>query len=558
MAEHTTVLIVGGGPTGLAMALFLARAGLAAVLVERHTSTAAVPRATVVSRRSMEIFRLAGLEPEISRAGLEVVLDGDPRISTAPDRVVPRTEVSVRSLAEIDAAEILKTGEDEFKAPGLCPPYWCGQDKMEPILRDAARRAGAVVRFGHELTSLDIGTTEVRAQIRELGSERTYSVRARFLAAADGGKGVVAGLAGISRSGVGKVARRVSMLFSADLDHLVGQRRFYMSFIENPGFSGAIMPLDTPHRWAAAVEYSAVHPPAADDPGRFRPPPYLPLIRAAIGDTSVYPKLDAVFEWNATHGMAGTYRNGPVFLLGDAAHQHPPAGGYGTNLGYQDAHNLAWKIAAVTDGWAGPGLLDSYDEERRPVGTATALQSLLLDGVPPQRLGGVTQCDPRFPIMSYRYYSSVILAGEPAHAGERAGPFSGSSELSGVPGTRVPHVVLRASSGTTISTIELCDGRLVVLSADPSWCGAADLVGRELAVPVTGYWLAADGGELTDVSAAFPRTCGTGPHGAILVRPDGFVAWRLSGSRAVPAARQRDLLRSVLRRVLALTSAAAP
>jgi 2-polyprenyl-6-methoxyphenol hydroxylase-like FAD-dependent oxidoreductase len=548
VGESTAVLIVGGGPTGLALALFLARAGVGAVLVERHAGTALVPRATHVSRRSMELFRLAGLEPEISRAGLALVLDGDPRIGSEPERVVPRTVLSVGSLAELETAEILETGADELSAPGPSPPFWCGQDRIEPILRDAARRAGADVRFAHELTGLDIGTDGVRAQIRELRTGRAYAIAARFLAASDGGKGSIAARAGISRSGAGRVARRVSMLFSADLEHLVGKRRFCMSFIENPGFSGAIMPLDGNHRWCAAVDYSAI--------GRQSPPPYLPLISAAIGDGSVRPALDAVFEWNATHWMAAAYRSGPVFLLGDAAHQHPPAGGYGTNLGYQDAHNLAWKIAAVTGGWAGPALLGSYDEERRPVGTATGLRSLLLDGIPPEQLGGVTLCDPRFPILSYRYRSSVIPAGETGDPGEPGGPFSGSYELSGVPGTRVPHVALRAPGGGTVSTIDLCDGRLVLLAADPGWSSAIGLAGRELGAPVAGYQLGA-GGDYVDSAPAFVQACGTGPYGAILVRPDGFVGWRLHRSLAVSPQQKLDLLRPVLRQVLALTSAAA-
>src|SRR2546422_5897397 len=120
------VLIVGGGPVGLSMALFLARQGIQCLLVERRSATSPMPRATHVTRRSMELFREAGIEPEIAAAGYAVVTKDDPRALSEPDRTLPRVVLAISSIADLHRrAEILETGEEELAVPGPCPPYWC-------------------------------------------------------------------------------------------------------------------------------------------------------------------------------------------------------------------------------------------------------------------------------------------------------------------------------------------------------------------------------------------------------------------------------------------------
>lgn len=539
-----SVLVVGGGPAGLSSAVFLARVGVPVVLVDRRASTSTLPRATHVTRRTAELLREAGLQDALAEAGFEVVTGHDPRVETQPERVLPRTVVAVRSLSELDGAEVLETGAEELAVPGPCPPYWCGQDRMEPLLREAALREGADVRFGHELVGLTVREDEVRARVRRPDGG-TDTLGARYLIAADGAHGTIAERVGIAATGLGTVASRTSIFFRADLRHLVKGRRFFMSMIENPEFSGAVMQLGGAHSWAAAVESRAVGegPP---DPDRC-----LSLVRAAIGDPSVAVEATGTLRWQARHKVAERYRRGPVFLVGDSAHLHPPAGGYGSNMGMQDAHNLAWKIAAVLRGWAAPGLLDTYDTERRPVGSATAQQTLLLDGVPPERLDGAVPCDPRLIIMGYRYRSTAV----PGSEAEPGGAFPPAFDLSGAPGTRLPHVPVRlahAAGAAPVSTLDLCapgpDGpRLTLLATDGRWARTAAGVAAELGVPVAAHTVLADPAQPAD----FARSCGTGPRGAVLVRPDGFVAWRTESAEPVPDARRHRGLASAVRGIAA-------
>jgi hypothetical protein len=270
----------------------------------------------------------------------------------------------------------------------------------------------------------------------------------------------------------------------------------------------------------------------------------LELLRAAIGVPDIPVVIENIATWRAEANCADRFTDGRVFLAGDAAHVVPPNGGYGGNTGVQDAHNLAWKLALTLAGVAGPGLLDTYDAERRPVGELTVEQAFTryVTRVAPYLGTENTQpiVDDFSMEIGYRYDSPAIVlepGSPPLHEHPR--------ESAGRPGSRAPHVFLERDGGR-LSTLDLF-GRDFVLLAGPegeAWRAAASAVAKELGVALDVY-LVGDNG-LTDAGGSFPGAFGISPSGAVLVRPDGFVGWRAVTAADAPEDDLRQAIQALL------------
>ncbi|HEU5469375.1 MAG TPA: FAD-dependent oxidoreductase [Actinophytocola sp.] len=533
--EHAQVLVVGGGPSGLATALFLARQGIDVLLVERDTGCSAWPRATHVTRRTMELLRPAGVEDALREVGMRVVGDLPGVDSPVDRRVLPACVLEAPTLRGIAGAEVLDSGAEELAVPGPTSAYWCGQDLLEPILAAHATHAGARIRFGTRLVHYTAHEDGVSAVIRDAAGE--HPVRARYLVGADGSRSTVRPLAGIGRTGHGLLAHRASILFDADLDRIVRGRRFFVCMLTETPREAAIMELNGRHRWAVAVAVDAASGESAADltPDRCRD-----FLRVAIG-ADVDIRLRTVFPWQVWHRVADRLRSGPVFLAGDAAHIHAPAGGYGSNVGMQDAHNLAWKLAWVLRGWAGEDLLDTYSAERLPVGAAMADQTTLLAGVGGAALAGTPKLPPAALVYGARYASAAVLGGRPVHGKDDA--IGATVDRTGTPGTRMPHLWLRLD-GRAVSPHDLCPHRMLLVTDAPAWCAAADRAGATFGVPVCGV-------RVDPGTPGWAELTGSRAGLALLVRPDGVVAWR-----GATAGDPGTTLARLLRRVLALDSAA--
>ena len=279
-------------------------------------------------------------------------------------------------------------------------------------------------------------------------------------------------------------------------------------------------------------------------------PTCVAYVREALGDPELEVEIENVQRWSASAEYAERLREGRVFLAGDSAHVMPPTGGFGGNNGVQDGYDLAWKLAYVLNGRADESLLDTYDAERQPVGAFTTEQAytryvLRLD--PSLGKDDLMPIVPEAPVeLGYRHRSAAVLADADDQTWEDP------ATPSGRPGFRAPHVPVTAD-GVEQSTLDLF-GKGFVLLAGPEgerWCAAAGPAAESFGVPVRAYRLGAD---VTDATGALEASYGTGPTGAVLVRPDGFVAWRTSEAHAEPEDELARALGAALGRGAAVTA----
>ncbi|HEY7036564.1 MAG TPA: FAD-dependent monooxygenase [Thermomicrobiales bacterium] len=536
-AETTPVLIVGGGLTGLATALFLAWHGVRPLLVERHPDLLIHPRARGFSQRTVELFRQVGLEPAIRAAGYAGGADF--------------RWTAVRAETLTDDFEPVDEGDDGAAMASLSPAPFApiDQDQLETLLRDKATELGADVRFSTELLSFEQDETRVTAVLRDRCTGAEQTVRAGYLVAADGWASPTRQRLGIGVAGPGPFFDVLTVLAEADLRPALRGRCVDIAYLQQPRPGTILMAHDeTGQRWVFATGYSPQYGESLAD---FTEARCIDLIRAAVGlpDVAValrpqIPGTDLkVLGFPIGAQVAERYRAGRVFLVGDAAHVVPPTGGLGANTGIQDAHNLAWKLAAVVGGDAGPALLDTYHEERHPVGLLTTEQALARWN---SRVGAGTNGESvpplDYPTVAFGYrYRSAAIVGAPIDDRRAFAP----AELTAQPGTRAPHVWLE-HDGQRLSTVDLFGlGFVLLTGADGApWVEAARSVS---AVAVDAIRIAPDG-EITDPDDRWAAAYGVTSGGAVLVRPDGFVAWRAERAVIDPACALATAVSSVLAR----------
>ncbi|GAB3464935.1 FAD-dependent oxidoreductase [Streptomonospora sediminis] len=503
--ESTSVLVVGGGLAGLSTALFLAWHGVPAVLVERHQGSSPHPRAIGYHRRTLELYRSVGLAELIPQ-------------------VPPGAQVRRRRVESLTGRWFEEMHWQSGDAPAPATEYSpCGkaqiaQDTLEPILRGRAAELGADLRLGTELVSFeqDGHGAGVEALIRNRADGTAHELRAEYLVAADGNRSPVRESLGIGRSGRGGIGVMRSVLFRSPVMDQAPRGGIHQFQIDQPGLKGML----SDYRDGRSL--LMLHEDVDRDEEAL-----LGLIAQALGRPDPDAEIITTGRWDLTFSIADRYRQGRIFLAGDAAHTLPPSrGGYGANVGIEDAHNLAWKLAAVISGEAGPGLLETYDAERRPVAW------LCHDQIIAHNDGHVSEAGTRGAALSddamelgLLYRSDAVLG-----AGAQPPPAARPDEWAGRPGTRAPHVWLDRG-GERLSSLDLFQQGWVLLTEDPRWAAAADRAaarpGPTAACRVLGAGLA------PQVPDAFRRAFGLTRSGAVLVRPDGYIAWRCTEAPAV-------------------------
>ena len=475
-------MVVGGGLVGLTAALLLRAHGVSTSLVEKRSSTSPQPKARRLHMRSMEIFRELGLATLVHDAARD--LAGHDHMAVGP------------TLAEAEQLPLWEPDGDQGPALGPSPELPCllSQDLLEPLLRQAAVDAGVDVRFDTEVVDHRESPHGVDVRLMTRPTGQAGELTARYLIAADGARSPIRERLGIPRSTNGFVGHpNVNVYFRTDLVDVVRGREFNLCQITHPEAPGALASVDGRHRWVFMARGGATD---RDWPT---------LLRRALGVPAPDLQVLSVLAWTPEMQVADTYRVGPVFLAGDAAHVMPPFAANGANTGIADAHNLAWKLAAVLRGHAGDALLGSYDTERRPAGWFAADQSS-------RRTQQIRDRSTPDPTLAHPYvlavggmqYTDGALAADPSLTDdpEPTTRFAPSGRI----GTRIPHRWLDADH--TRSTIDL---------AGPTW--ALLTPGRPPSLPPWPNGPEVQVQQADDLDFLDDREL-------LLLRPDHIVGWR--------------------------------
>jgi 2-polyprenyl-6-methoxyphenol hydroxylase-like FAD-dependent oxidoreductase len=526
LEKHIPVLIVGGGIVGLSASLFLSHQGISSLLVERHVGTSLHPRSRGVNGRTMELYRELDIDEAVRSAGSELAdTFGIFKGQTLVEVIEAKPRHEERKKRKLPGGSLFEKLSPATAARGT-------QDNIEPVLLAMARERGGDLRFNTELVTFEQDETGVTATVRERADGTEYAVHADYMLAADGAGSRIRSALGISTSGRGSLGHLLNILFRADLSELIRGRRFSMCLIERPEVRGLFTSINNKDIWVFHLSYNVSKGEKAED---FPPERCRELLHLALGMPEIALEIKSILPWESAVRVTDGFQHGRIFFAGDAAHQMPPWGGQGANSGIADAHNLAWKLAAVLKGQADPALLATYDLERRPVGRVAADESgaaaddqgLLIVGK-----GSILALLRRIPrLLGYGYeYASPAIISEPGARPKNIlrQLFSGTGllGLDGRPGTRAPHIWIE-KQGQRISTLDLFGKGFVLLAGSDgnAWCKAASTVAVDLGIDLTAYSIG-PAGDLLAPNKAWQASAGISARGALLIRPDGFVAWR--------------------------------
>ena len=568
---ETDVLIVGAGPAGLTAAGLLAREGIDAITLTKY-GTANAPRAHITNQRAVEILRDLGIEEAVKERALPQELMGK--------------QVFATTFAGQELSRMMTwgSGDDrigEYRAAS--PSQMCNiaQHVLEPIMLEHVRALGADIRQHHEVLSVTQSDEQVTARVKPTNSDEEFEVIAKYAIGCDGGSTIVGREGEFEYEGQAGLGDAVTVWIEADLRQYTAHRSGALFFTVTPGSQdvlGVWTCVEPWNEWSTILLRPELKPTDLDEAS------VAETVRAAIGNDDIPFKIKNISPWQFNHIVAANYRQGRLFIAGDAAHRHPPANGLGSNTSMQDTYNLAWKLALVLRGQASEALLDSYNTERQPVGrqivdranqsVADMLGWFGTIGITPEmtqeeaqvHLQGVfgpegeavraqlretleltnEQFNAHGVELGQRYASGAVVGdGTDAPTSERDPVLH--YQPSTYPGSPIPHAWLTVGD-RDVSTLDLCDyGQFTLITGagGQSWIETAEQVSKDLGVTINAVQVSL-GLEVNDVYQHWASRREIADSGCVLVRPDRIVAWRSESAAEDATEKLHDVMTSIL------------
>lgn len=580
VTTETDVLIIGAGPAGATAAALLSTYGIANMMVNKYPGVANSPRAHIVNQRTMEVFRDLGLEDQAKAWAMPQDVIGT---------TVWATDLAGKEFGRLQtwySHPYWKAEHDLAAATSICD---LPQDRMEPILVTAAALRGTMYSANTEFISFVQDVDGVTSKLVNCVTGQEYEVRSKYLIGADGGRSTIVQQLGLPLEGEMGEGGNINVVFKADLTHLTEHRPADMYWLLQPGVGamgmgiGVMRMIQPFKRWLANWGYDPAEgtPELTDELG-------VQIAHRLIGDDSIPVEIESISLWSVNHMNVTDNMRGRVFVAGDAAHRHTPMHGLGSNTSVQDSFNLAWKLAAVLKGQAGPGLLETYRDERVPVArhlvnrvtrtlgvvppmfkalglppTAdrSAYEAALVELEKPTKEAAVMRRELDAAIqgtltifnshgmeMNQAYESpAVVTDGEPAPKPEKDPEFW--YVRSTFPGRHVIHAWMTKDQ-RKVPVIDLVGkGRFTILTGvagGEDWRAAAAKTGAELGVEVTVITIGR-GGDYEDSWGTYATDCEVEEDGALLIRPDHIIGWR-----AIDSTSAEPRLLATLKQILAL------
>lgn len=578
---ETDVLVVGAGPAGATASALLSSFGVDNIMLNKFGTTSRTPRAHITNQRAMEVFRDLGVENEFI------------------DLSIPQKQMGEHIFAVSLIGDELGRVHSWGNAPDTSyshqiasPTQTCdiAQHLFEPILVKRAAWNGSTIKFHNEFISLEQDDDGVTSIVRDRITDYEYKIRSKYLVGADGGNSRVAEQVGLPFEGKMGLAGQINIVFDGDLSRYVAHRPGVMYWFMQPGPGvggmgiGVLRAVRQFHEWVCVWGYDveAGPPELTDDMAK-------DIVYKLIGEREVPIRIKSLSSWTINDMHALENMRGRVFCIGDAVHRHPPTNGLGSNTCVCDSHNLAWKLAMAVKGQAGAGLLNSYNDERVPVGkqiVKRAIKSVgelhtFVDALRMDKAASEEEAfrnmenikkstddaakqraalreaveiskydfDAHGAEMNQRYESEAIIpdgSPDPGFEKDRDRYYTPSAR----PGAHVPHAWLTTQDGHRVSTFDLCGkGMFSLLTGlgGEIWRDAAAAVKEELGVDINVH-IIGPGQEYADGYGYFESQREIEEAGALLVRPDHFIAWRAMDHKGDPINGLLNAMRKILDR----------